>query len=607
MDNRNDTNIYKEVSDLNTEGDRQELVEDATTFSWLDEDEIKETADPVSFDVQKVSEDPFADIKMQRDMQESESSREKDLPTETENIPSQNNAPKKKKGKAGRIIYLAFVLLLAAAIGGGLFWVWRACDEYQKASAMTIVGKAGEELSKETGLELESSYIPTINEDGTYDYVLKADGKAVAKVTLEKIKSGIMGLALFEKKDISSLVHYQVIMPDDCTLNVENQSIDYMASAEDYVIPAMEDIKNAGFGVRTYKKVDVSWVYDESQLLVSRDGEQLPLIPLGNDTFLAVDLYKGMQRQTIREKAAELSNRYALFMSNDLSYWQLDPYIVSGSPLRNLLAGMDMTWFGYHDYTRVRDLVMSEPIEVGDRYAMVNLSFNYDVIRWDGTDRSPISLCLILYLCDDGVWRLADLENNIQIEQEMTPQLAWIDPYSYPGGMYPYQIMVNRSLNCVTVYTLDDNYQYTVPVKAMVCSTGREGHETPVDTYSMEWRADWCYMVDGSWGQYAINLRYDGYMFHTICYYSNSPDNVMRDEYNLLGDYASLGCIRLQVADCKWLYDNCVDGTPVIVYEDPSSPGPLGKPEKEVEYISEEMDCGWDPTDPRPQNPWRTR
>ena len=54
MDNRNDTNIYKEVSDLNIEKDRQELVEDATTFSWLDEDEIKETADPVSFDVQKL-------------------------------------------------------------------------------------------------------------------------------------------------------------------------------------------------------------------------------------------------------------------------------------------------------------------------------------------------------------------------------------------------------------------------------------------------------------------------------------------------------------------------------------------------------------------------
>ena len=513
----------------------------------------------------------------------------------------------KKKKRPARTAYLIFVLVLIAAIVFGLIWVWKQCEEYQKCSAATLVGEAGKKLSEDTGLELESSLIPSIGDDGLYNYVLKAEGKPVAKVSLNKIKSGIMGLALFETKEVSSLVHYKVIMPEDCVLDVKNQTVDYMSTAEDYILPATEKLGRAGFGFRTYKKVDVSWVYDESQLLVTRDGEELPLIALGDDTFLAADYYKGYTRQTIRERAAELSNKYALFMSNDYSYWDLDPYIISGSPLKDVLSGMDMTWFGYHDYTEVNDLYMSEPVVVGDRFAMINLAFNYDVVRWDGTDRSPISLCLILYLCDDGVWRLADLENNTQIEMEMTPQMAWINPYSYPYGMYPYQIRVNRSLNCVTVYTLDSNAEYTVPVKAMICSTGREGHETPVYTYSMEWRADWCYMVDGSWGRYAINLRSDGYMFHTVCYYGNSRDSLMAYEYNALGDYASLGCIRLQAIDCLWLYNNCVDGTTVIVYEDPSSPGPLGKPSKEVEYISEEDDCGWDPTDPSPNNPWRLR
>ena len=333
--------------------------------------------------------------------------------------------PAKKKVNAGKIAYLIFVLILILAIAGGLVWVWKQCEIYQENSAATVVRQAQEELSEATGLEFETSMIPTASEDGTFDYVLKSGGKPVAKVTLRKTGSGLLGLALFEKAGVSSLMHYKVVMPADCVLYAPDTGADYMSSAEDYVIVPLQNLKNAGFPVRTWKKVDVDWLYDASQLTVQRNGEIMPLIDLGNDTFLAVDYYTGGEKQAIREAAAELSNKYALFMSNDLGYWSLDPSIISGSPIRDLLMGMDMTWFGYHYYTEVNDLMMSDPVITGSGYAMINVSFNYDVIRWDGTDRSPIDLCLVLYLCDDGVWRLADLENNIKIELPMSEQTPW--------------------------------------------------------------------------------------------------------------------------------------------------------------------------------------
>ena len=34
---------------------------------------------------------------------------------------------------------------------------------------------------------------------------------------------------------------------------------------------------------------------------------------------------------------------------------------------------------------------------------------------------------------------------------------------------HPYYIKVNRSQNCITVYGKDENGEYTIPVKAMVC------------------------------------------------------------------------------------------------------------------------------------------
>lgn len=167
----------------------------------------------------------------------------------------------------------------------------------------------------------------------------------------------------------------------------------------------------------------------------------------------------------------------------------------------------------------------------------------------------------------------------------------------------PYYIMVNRAQSTVTVYGLDEEGYYTVPVKAMVCSTGRKGHATPTGTFTIGGRWSWVHMLDDSYGQYCTQIR-GNILFHSVCYTKKDPSTLMAHEYNGLGAPASLGCVRLQTADAKWIYDNCVRGTKVTVYDDADSPGPLGKPDKLVPCISEEQDNGWDPTDPREENPW---
>lgn len=171
------------------------------------------------------------------------------------------------------------------------------------------------------------------------------------------------------------------------------------------------------------------------------------------------------------------------------------------------------------------------------------------------------------------------------------------------GNGLPYYIMVNRAQNTVTVYGLDEEGCYTVPVKAMVCSTGRKGHATPLGTYSITGKKrNWNLMFDGSYGQYSTQF-YGNFLFHSVCYSKADPSTLLTEEYNMLGDVASLGCVRLQTADAKWIFDNCAAGTKVTVY-DGTDPGPLGKPEKAVAYIPPELDIGWDPTDPREDNPW---
>lgn len=167
---------------------------------------------------------------------------------------------------------------------------------------------------------------------------------------------------------------------------------------------------------------------------------------------------------------------------------------------------------------------------------------------------------------------------------------------------YPYLVKVNRVLNCVTVYTKDSNGKFTVPYKSMACSTGKYINNTPLGTFKVSSRYTWRLMVDGTHSQYATRF-YGGILFHSVPCYSPHKNQLECEEFNKLGSPASLGCVRLNVQDAKWIYDNCPYGTTVIVYDDETSPGPLGKPS--VIKIPEDSPYrGWDPTDPDSSNPW---
>lgn len=195
-----------------------------------------------------------------------------------------------------------------------------------------------------------------------------------------------------------------------------------------------------------------------------------------------------------------------------------------------------------------------------------------------------IAICLGLCLCMGMLWNSSVLAVNA--EETKTE----------------YLIMVNRAANCVTVYEKDETGEFTVPVKAFVCSCGREGHGTPLGTFKTSDYYEWRLMVDGTYGHYAVRFN-KKIMFHSIPYYTRDAGNMEWDQFNLLGEAASLGCVRLTCADAKWIYDNCAKGTEVVVYEDAENPGPLGKPE-EMKLTAENPMRMWDPTDTSSKNPW---
>lgn len=157
-----------------------------------------------------------------------------------------------------------------------------------------------------------------------------------------------------------------------------------------------------------------------------------------------------------------------------------------------------------------------------------------------------------------------------------------------------YKIKVNKQQNVVTVYKYKDG-KYK-PHKAFVCSAGAA---TPTGTYPLGEKMRWHTLDGPSYGQYCTRIT-GGILFHSVWYYQQTKNTQSYVQYNKLGTTASHGCVRLTVADAKWIYDNCPSGSTKVTIYNSSNPGPLGKPKA----IKVSGYSGWDPTDPDPSNPY---
>jgi lipoprotein-anchoring transpeptidase ErfK/SrfK len=179
---------------------------------------------------------------------------------------------------------------------------------------------------------------------------------------------------------------------------------------------------------------------------------------------------------------------------------------------------------------------------------------------------------------------------------KMTTGKRTIDGKTYDFGTKGYitieptgawLIKVNQGTNVVTIYRGD------TAVKALTCSVGLNG-ATPNGTFYIRDKLRWHELMGPSWGQYCSHIT-DDILFHSVpCNSYQDNRSMSASAYNKLGQAASHGCIRLNVASAKWIYDNCPIGTKVIVFTGTSADDPLGKP-----YIAKIPSTQtWDPTDP---------
>lgn len=134
----------------------------------------------------------------------------------------------------------------------------------------------------------------------------------------------------------------------------------------------------------------------------------------------------------------------------------------------------------------------------------------------------------------------------------------------------PYAIEVDVNNQLIKVFGLDGNGQHTRLERVFTASTGTEKFPSDVGTFTLTGRkARWAEFPNWGGGKARWWVRINSDIaFHSVIYNSNNLDDVNMSSVRKLGSRASHGCIRLTVADAKWIYDNIGAGTVVKIHED---------------------------------------
>ncbi len=177
-------------------------------------------------------------------------------------------------------------------------------------------------------------------------------------------------------------------------------------------------------------------------------------------------------------------------------------------------------------------------------------------------------------------------------------------------------LVVYLGSQCVVAYEgKDGDWEQ---LRVMICSTGRRNHETPVGNYkiydSYEYKE--LGMNDTHcFGFWACRFK-THFLFHSVPISFDAGRNQEKGhrmcnmkKYEKLGSVASDGCVRLTVADAKWIYDLYNKGETKVAVRVVKDKGPT--PEKPPAIIweapyTDKHGYGWDPTDPDPDNPYLT-
>lgn len=165
---------------------------------------------------------------------------------------------------------------------------------------------------------------------------------------------------------------------------------------------------------------------------------------------------------------------------------------------------------------------------------------------------------------------------------------------------HPYYIYVEKGSSTITIYSKDEDGQYTNIIRSYKTASGRTIGRTPAGVFNVGKKERWhefAYPYDGGYAQYATYF-YNNLMIHSPIYHDKNSESMTVEFYHDIGDMSTAGCLRTLSEAAYWIYTYCNEGTVVeIVNGSPKGTSSPDIPPIDPAYPNV------DPTDPLRRRP----
>lgn len=137
---------------------------------------------------------------------------------------------------------------------------------------------------------------------------------------------------------------------------------------------------------------------------------------------------------------------------------------------------------------------------------------------------------------------------------------TWRDMFQWAQSYYSSTnwLMLTDTSGCRTVIYYGRHGAWR-PVKEWICSPGAPTTPTVTGEFTVTGKG---YSFGNGFTCYYYTQFYGDYLYHSVLYYQNS----FRVMDGRLGMHLSHGCVRLDIDNAKWIYDNIPYGTKVIIW-----------------------------------------
>lgn len=137
---------------------------------------------------------------------------------------------------------------------------------------------------------------------------------------------------------------------------------------------------------------------------------------------------------------------------------------------------------------------------------------------------------------------------------------AWQDMFQWAQSYYSSTnwLMLTDTSGCRTAIYYGHHGAWR-PVKEWICSPGAPATPTVTGEFTVTGKG---YSFGNGFTCYYYTQFYGDYLYHSVLCYQNS----FRVMDGRLGMHLSHGCVRLDIDNAKWIYDNIPYGTKVVIW-----------------------------------------